>query len=92
MKKYIDMFLESASVFLQKTEEALNSNDLHLISSQIHSMKPKFAMMGMKEAQPLALKIEKRISEGNTQNIKEDVRRLQVLCQTLGDALSSQIV
>jgi signal transduction histidine kinase len=65
IKKYIDMFLSSAPILLEKIKLALESNDHGEIAGQMHGYKTKFMMMGMKEAQNLATEIEIKCLQGN---------------------------
>jgi len=67
MKKYIDLYLEAIPSFRQKLEHAISKNDAATIVQQVHAMKPKFIMMGMKEAHELSTSIEKTLADGGQQ-------------------------
>ena len=89
MRKYISMFLESIPYFRERIEKAVSENDLPEISRQVHTMKPKFMMMGMKDAQELAVKIEQQYSENETDllSIKENISKLLSLAYDAGHEL-----
>ncbi len=65
MKKYIDMFLASAPILIEKIKISVEKNDRDEIAAQMHGFKTKFLMMGMQEAQELASEIEMRCLQGN---------------------------
>ena len=52
MQKYINMFIASAPVLIEKLNTALLNNDLEEIASQVHGFKTKWIMMGMTESKP----------------------------------------
>ena len=82
MKKYIRMYTEAVPTFL----ELLNSNGLlhqpDELAIQVHTMKPKFMMMGMKDAQQTAIEIEKLCHEENQSNtLPGKINELKVICE-----------
>ncbi|MCX6269171.1 MAG: ATP-binding protein [Bacteroidetes bacterium] len=85
MKKYIDMFLTSAPILLEKIKVALASNDHIEIAGQMHGYKTKFMMMGMREAQGLATEIEIQCLQGN--NMDSIQVMLLLLVQKIETAL-----
>ena len=60
MQKYINMFLSTAPVFIEKLNDALGRQDLEEIASLVHGYKSNWIMMGMNEARDLALVIEQQ--------------------------------
>ncbi len=58
MRKYIRMFLDTAPGFMENLTSAMDQKDYNELSSQIHSYKTKWIMMGMSETKDLALAIE----------------------------------
>lgn len=58
MQKYINIFLESAPVLIDRLNIALKKDDFEEIANQVHGFKTKFVMMGMEQAKELAIKIE----------------------------------
>jgi signal transduction histidine kinase/CheY-like chemotaxis protein/HPt (histidine-containing phosphotransfer) domain-containing protein len=70
MTKYIEMFLASAPILLDKIKIALRNNDNAEIASLMHGYKTKFMMMGMIAAQELAAEIEmKCLQENNLDSV-----------------------
>lgn len=58
MKKYIDLFLDSASELIQNVNDAMKENNFEEIANQVHGFKIKWIMMGMNESRDLAQEIE----------------------------------
>jgi signal transduction histidine kinase/DNA-binding NarL/FixJ family response regulator len=82
MKKYISMFLESILPFKEKLEQAVADNNFEEIAKQVHAMKPKFMMMGMKEAHTLAVQIESGLRESNRKDqVKPAIERILLICK-----------
>ncbi|MBK7036119.1 MAG: Hpt domain-containing protein [Bacteroidetes bacterium] len=77
MQKYINMFIASAPVLIEKLNTALVGNDLEEIASQVHGFKTKWIMMGMTASKGLAQIIEQQC-RGKEQDIsvKENVLKL----------------
>ena len=77
MQKYINMFIASAPVLIEKLNTALLNNDLEEIASQVHGFKTKWIMMGMTESKALAQILEQQC-RGKEQDIsvKENVLKL----------------
>ena len=78
MKKYINIFLESSPMLIEKLNAALKENDFELIADQIHSFKTKWIMMGMMETKDLAHEIEQQLRNGSVDMTitKENVVKL----------------
>lgn len=85
MKKYILMFVESIPPFKEKLEQAVAADDFAEIAKQVHAMKPKLVMMGMKEAQLLANEIEQIVKEKSNVILPGKISALNKLCE---DAVS----
>ncbi|CAN5372202.1 two-component regulator propeller domain-containing protein [soil metagenome] len=58
MQKYTNIFLDSAPILIEKLNAGLSENNFQKIANQIHGFKTKWIMMGMKEANEIATKIE----------------------------------
>jgi hypothetical protein len=92
MKKYTSMFLESIPPFKEKLEQAVAENDFEEIAKQVHAMKPKFIMMGMREAQTLAVQIESDIRESNQQHLfNPAIRRIMLICDQAEKVISESL-
>ncbi len=63
MKKYVQIFLDTAPALIEKINTSLAINDYEEIASQVHGYKTKWIMMGMNETKELALKIEQQCRE-----------------------------
>jgi len=78
MHKYINIFLDSAPVLIEKINAALHENNFQKIANQLHGFKTKFIMMGMHEANEIATKMEldcrKEISDYSL--VKKDTAKL----------------
>ena len=68
IKKYIKMYLMSVSQNVKKINTALSEKDTKALHIVIHSMKPHFNFMGMKETRSTADKIEELINSGHQMN------------------------
>jgi CheY-like chemotaxis protein len=95
MKKYIDMFLASAPILLDKNKIAMQNNDYIEIASQMHGYKTKFMMMGMAEAQDLATEIETNcLQENSVEPVKlkmEDlVRQIAIAVKELSGCIEGR--
>jgi len=66
MKKYIALFIEAIPPFREKIEQALAEDSWQEVAKQIHALKPKLIMMGLKESEQLAAEIEMEWRENNT--------------------------
>jgi len=77
INKYINMYLKSTPGNLEKIKDAREARDLAALKIIIHSMKPHFNFMGMKETRTRADDIEIIISEeadkGNLEDLIESV-------------------
>jgi len=58
MKKYMNIFLDTAPLWLEKLRLARAKNNYAEIASQIHGFSTKFMMFGMHRAKALAIQIE----------------------------------
>jgi len=88
MKKYINIVLETAPVFIDKLKEAIVANDTGEMASQLHGFRTKLIMMGMHEAKDLADQIElncrKNMPE-TSQLMKDASRLIHVMKQAVDD-------
>lgn len=92
MKKYISMFLESIPPFKEKLEQAVAADDLAEIAKQVHAMKPKFVMMGMKEAYTLSIQVETDVQKSNQQHqFNPAMRRILLICGQAEKELSESL-
>jgi len=78
IKKYIDIFLESAPILIEKLNGSISDMDPSTIANQIHGFKTKWLMMGMKEAGEVATKIELecRKEQANSQMVERELHKL----------------
>ena len=58
IKKYVDLFIQSAPGFVQTLEGLKTGNDPLALANQIHGFKTKWIMMGMNSTKDLAQRIE----------------------------------
>ncbi len=65
MKRFIRLYLESVNSFIEELKNDMAKNNLERIATTVHSLKPKFSMMGMKEARTLCVEIEKQCKENH---------------------------
>ena len=79
MKRYISLYLKAIPAFKEKIAIAVAQKDVTEIALHIHSFKPKWMMMGMKETSELATKIDQQCKDGSS-DIYENVTT--VLLQT----------
>ncbi len=92
MKKYILMFLESIPPFTKKLEQAVTADDFAEIAKQVHAMKPKFVMMGMKEAYTLSIQVETDVQKSNQQHqFNPAIRRILLICGQAEKELSESL-
>ncbi|MBX7140995.1 MAG: response regulator [Chitinophagales bacterium] len=92
MKKYILMFLESIPPFTKKLEQAVTADDFAEIAKQVHAMKPKFVMMGMKEAYTLSIQVETDVQKSNQQHqFNPAMRRILLICCQAEKELSESL-
>jgi len=63
MKKYVNMYVESAEKNIPQIQELLDSKKWDELKVQVHSMKPHFDFMGMKDTRALAENIEAILME-----------------------------
>ena len=58
IKKYISLYLRAAAGFEEKVNAAMGTKDLDEVAALVHSFKPKWMMMGMKQTNEIGQKIE----------------------------------
>ncbi len=63
MKKFIRVYIGSIPVFKGRMKAAIESNNKEEIATLVHTFKPRWRMMGMKQSNDLAVKIETQIKE-----------------------------
>jgi CheY-like chemotaxis protein len=77
MQKYVNMFLQSAPVLLEKVNTALAADDFTSVADQLHGFKTKFIMMGMKNSGSLSLILEQQCrSNSKPSTIHSDINGL----------------
>lgn len=82
MKKFILVYVTSVPVFTGKIKMAMESNDKKEIARQIHALKPRWMMMGMKQTTDLGIKIEQQIKEQTDNGLEADITLLLAQAQT----------
>lgn len=94
IKKYINIFLESALVLEKRLSEALKENNFEEIANQIHGFKTKWIMMGMDEAKELAVRIEQQCRKENPDHgwVNSQTLRLITLVQQASLELTNKII
>jgi len=65
MKKYILLYLKAVPAFKEKIQTAAENTDMEEMALQLHSFKPKWMMMGIKNTTELAGKMEQLCKEKN---------------------------
>ncbi len=65
MKKYVRVYLQALDPFYEKINAALQTNDFVEIALHVHSFKPKWMMMGMKQTNDLGIQIDHMCKEKN---------------------------
>ncbi len=63
IKKYIKIYLDAAAGFEGKALVAHEAKDFEALATLVHSFKPKWMMMGMKQSMELGQKIERCCNE-----------------------------
>ncbi len=81
MKKYIDIFISTAPIVIEKIQLALANNELIEIANQLHGFKTKMIMMGMNESKDLAMEIEmecrkENLAHNSLENIKILIKQI----------------
>jgi hypothetical protein len=56
MHKYIKVYLNALPAFYKNIEAAVETKDFTEVALHVHSFKPKFMMMGMKQTNELGIK------------------------------------
>lgn len=81
MHKYIKVYLNALPAFYKNIDAAIANKDFVEVALHVHSFKPKWMMMGMRQTNELGIKIDKLCKENNEkafENLKalmEDVSR-----------------
>ncbi len=77
IRKYLGLYLESASASLPKMEAALAANDRDALRRAVHTIKPQLRMIGLAETAELAQEIETQVLEdSDPASLPEKVDRL----------------
>lgn len=96
MKKYINMFLQSAPEAIAQMRAFHNNGDWVNLKTAAHSLKPQLAYMGIDSLKETILRIEEYAGEGkNTDvllqligNVEKDCRLAFLELQNVIDSLS----
>jgi len=64
MRKYLDLFLESAPSLIDQLVHAIEEGDCTMIAGLIHAFKTRWLMLGLRETHALAASIEANCREG----------------------------
>lgn len=65
MKKYIKVYLNALPAFHKNIDAAIETKDFVEIALHVHSFKPKWMMMGMKQTNELGIKIDQLCKSQN---------------------------
>ena len=77
MKRYIGMYVNSVPGFVEKIQIGLKNKDRQEIATQVHAFKSKMMMMGMRNTNSLAVKLELLCAEKvDDSRIEEDTKLL----------------
>ena len=72
IKKYTSLYINALPGFEAKIKSAMAAKDLDEVAALVHSFKPKWMMMGMKQTNEIGQKIEMLCTEnGNEEMIKK---------------------
>lgn len=75
MKKYIKVYLNALPTFHKNISAAIETKDFVELALHVHSFKPKWMMMGMKQTNELGIKIDQMCKSQNEKAF-EDVKAL----------------
>jgi len=75
MKKYIKVYLNALPAFNNNMGNAIAKKDFVEIALHVHSFKPKWMMMGMKQTNELGIKID-HLCKSNSDNVFENLEVL----------------
>jgi HPt (histidine-containing phosphotransfer) domain-containing protein len=75
MKKYINVYLNALPAFYNNIESGVANKDFVEIALHVHSFKPKWMMMGMKQTNDLGIKIDQLCKTENDKAF-EDLKTL----------------
>jgi signal transduction histidine kinase/DNA-binding response OmpR family regulator len=84
MNKYIKVYLNALPVFYKNIDTAVENKDFVEVALHVHSFKPKFMMMGMKQTNELGIKIDHLCKSKNDKafdhlkNLLEEVKKSAV--------------
>ena len=77
IRKYLELYLESARTILPQIEAALDAGDHERLRRLVHTIKPQFRMVGLPDTGELAAAIERSLTEGQApEDLSESVARL----------------
>ena len=77
IRKYVGLYLESASTLLPQIEAAFITGDYERLRRLVHTMKPQFRMVGLPHTGDLAARIEASLADGQApDNLPEAVGQL----------------
>ena len=92
IKKYISLYLSALSGFEEKINTAMKTNNREEIAALMHSFKPKWMMMGMKQTNELGQKIEVLcLEQGNDEKISKHISELTQLNQRSVKELENRV-
>jgi signal transduction histidine kinase/DNA-binding NarL/FixJ family response regulator len=75
MHKYIKVYLNALPAFYKNIEAAVETKDFTEVALHVHSFKPKFMMMGMKQTNELGIKID-QMCKAQNEKAFEDLKML----------------
>lgn len=88
MAKYIKVYLNALPAFYKNIDAAIANNDFVELALHVHSFKPKFMMMGMKQTNELGIKIDHLCKSQNAkafdnlpalmEDVKKSAKELEV--------------
>ncbi len=71
MKKYIALYLDTATVLFNSIGEGIAAEDWEKVCANVHSLKPQITYMGLTNLSELLLKIEEKSKAQDTYSINE---------------------
>ena len=84
IKKYINMYLTSAPLVVEKIKLALKHNDFEEVANHVHGFKTKYIMMGMTETNELSNTIEHLCRESSED--PQLTEKIMILIRTIEKA------
>lgn len=77
LKELVSMFAEDVPTRLEKIQVALDSQNFSEVHEQVHAMKGSSGNLGAMRMFAMSQKILEGLSEGQTENLREDVELLK---------------